>query len=168
MKRFCLFLAVVCTLVCASCSKTVKFTRSDLARNRADWMRTEAAGFRKDAREKEILIARTEERRLAIERGIKVRNEMLDTAEASVDQASDRRASAPAEDRLPLERTLEHYESKSRAIEAAIHGEKIRLRECRETLARLKRDRDILVQESQQSDRKADGYQMIAEELEAY
>ncbi|MDP6439184.1 MAG: hypothetical protein QGH74_06100, partial [Candidatus Brocadiia bacterium] len=157
----------VCTLVCASCSKTVKFTRSDLVRNRAAVMRTEAAGFRKDAREKDILIARIEQQALAFERGIKVRTEMLDSAEAAVDEAITRLASAPAEDRLPLESTLEHYKSKSRAVEAAIYGERIRLRECHDTLAGLKRDRDILLREAEASDSKADEYQMIAADLDA-
>ncbi len=166
MKRFCLFLAVVCTLVCASCSKTVKFTRSDLARNRADWTRTEAAGLRKDAREKDVLIARVEEQVLRIERGLKVRDEMLDSAEVAVDDAMTRLAEAPNEDRVALESTLEHYKSKRRAVKAAIYGERIRLRECRDSLAGFKRDRDILLQGAEERDSQADEYQIIAEELE--
>ncbi len=128
MKRILALLAIVCLFCSYACRPVWDVRDPEQIRERAEVMRAEAAGFRKDAQDYKALVERSEQQL----RGPRTRLEMLRESRKELDERvadlKSRKRALPREEAKKLDITLSRYADKRAALSAKIDDERIRIR----------------------------------------
>lgn len=160
MKRMIVpVLIAVSALLTSGCSSTAEFTEPTEARERAKWMRAEASGFRKDAREYALVMAGTQEKIEKQQIRLDVLQERLERIEMRLRAGRESASGDEGGRKTAHQRAMENYTGRRTVVLAQLDETTVTIRKLRAHHAQQSTIHGNMLRKAEMSEMEAQGYE---------